>query len=727
MDQLMINGVLRIEGDDLDGFYRIVAMPSGANEFWIAYMGPWRDVADDVSAQAATAVGAITSLSIPTYLEMEGRLLVKVVNIQPKRALLRLPEDFNDSEREKWTRRTTVAGPFLNHEKLCETLALTGGIGPLVREAVRVGGCGRATAYRVWKLLCKNGFDTSSLNLLYEDCGAPGVQRPVGPGRQKAGAKSAAELLGSTNYCPQAGVTEADRVKFLHHFKKIKSPLLTDRQVYDEIVERAYVTQYVQVGNNRVAVMPPQGSFPNYRQYRHIVDTGIKRLERVMRRTTPGHYARNMRGLVGRAYDNVAGPGHAYAIDSTVGDVHLRSAINRAWPTGRPVVYVVVDIWSTAVVGFYVCLNGPSWATAKLALFSTFADPAFMAQLWGYEHIDVLSPPPAVPYTVISDRGEYLSLGARETCGQLGINFAINPAYRPDLKGLVEVLHRIAKDQQIQFLPGAIDARRKELELRTDARESVLTLREYVQFLHTTFAHYNLFADRSHRMTAEMIAAGVDPSPAGLWRFGHEVAVGYQKHLPQDRLITGLLQRRQAVSRRDGIFFESSEYKGEIAQTQEWSAVARNFGSIDKTAYHFPGSMGQFWWPDPHGGLHEFKLTENARVTPEVSLEEWRDALMYETTKNGGRQYRRLTGAINSMEKHRALTQRAIELTGQADAAYVGVKPNVRETRMFDSLDVAFEPSNPGKTDKPSVADENANYEALMDEVFASLNREGSL
>ena len=311
MEQLMINRVLRIEGDDLDGFYRIVAMPSGADVFWIAYIGQWRDVADDVSAKATPAVGAITYLSISTYLEMERCLLVKVVNIQPKRALLRLPEDFTDSEREKWARRTTVAAPFMDYEKLCESLVQTGGIGPLVREAVSVAGCSRATAYRIWNLLCKNGFDTSSLNLRYEDCGAPGVQRPVGPERKKAGAKSAAELLGSTNHCPQVGVNEEDRIIFLHHFKKIKSPLLTDRQVYDEIVERAYVTQYVQVGNNRIAVMPPQGSFPNYRQYRHIVDTGIKRLERVMRRTTPGHYARNMRGLVGRAYDNVAGPGHA--------------------------------------------------------------------------------------------------------------------------------------------------------------------------------------------------------------------------------------------------------------------------------------------------------------------------------------------------------------------------------------------------------------------------------
>lgn len=723
MVQLMVNGVLWIEGDDLDGFYRIVAMPLGGSMFWIAYMGPWREP-DDLIGKAQPSVGAMTSIPIQTYIELERCLCAKLVNIQPQKALLRLPEDFNDVERKKWTQRRMVAEPFLDHAKLCDSLARTGGIGPLVREAVSTTGCSRATAYRIWNLLCENGFDTSSLNLRYQECGAPGVPRPVGTGRKKAGAKSAAERLGSEGHRQQTGVTEADRVKFLHFYKKLKNPLLTDVALYDEIIKQAYVTEYRQAGSERVPVIPPQGSFPNYRQYRHIIDTGLKRIERIMKRTTLGHFARNMRGLVGRAYDNVAGPGHAYAIDSTVGDIHLRSSVNRAWPTGRPVVYVVVDIWSTAVVGFYVCLNGPSWTTAKLALFSAFSEPAFLADLWGYEHLDVLSPRPGVPHTVISDRGEYLSAGAREDCKQLGINLSINPAYRPDLKGLVEVLHRIAKDQQIRFLPGAIDARKKELELRTDARESVLTLREYVQFLHTTFAHYNLFADRSHRMTAEMIAAGIDPSPAGLWSFGYDAAVGYQKHLSKDRLITGLLPRQKAASRRDGIFFESSEYKSDIAQTQEWSALARNFGSIDKTAYHFPGSMGQFWWPNPHGGLHEFKLKENARVTAEVTLEEWRDVVMYETTKNSDRQYRRLTAAISMMEKQSALKARAVELTKQADAAHIGEKPNIRETRMLSSEDLGFQQFKSNATDTPPIADENASYEALMDDIFASLNRE---
>ncbi len=132
-------------------------------------------------------------------------------------------------------------------------------------------------------------------------------------------------------------------------------------------------------------------------------------------------------------------------------------------------------------------------------------------------------------FALMCDRGEYLSKGASHTGLKLIPCLSYAPPYRPDLKGLVEVLHRIKKDAQYLFVPGAMDARRVEFELsRSRPHESVLTLRDYVQYLYCIFDEYNLTADRSKRLDAHMAAAGVFPSPAGLWHWGHQVGIGYQ-------------------------------------------------------------------------------------------------------------------------------------------------------------------------------------------------------
>ena len=620
--------------------------------------------------------------------------------------------------------------PFLDHGRIAQTLEKSWGIGPLVRAAVESGEGTRATVYRLWRLLCEHGFDASSLNPRFERCGAPGVLRPHREGMKKVGRRTTRERLQEPDPFPQRPVTELERTKILHLAQVLSKPGLPANELYDQIIHRIYVTKYEQTPDGPRGIVPVQGTFPNRRQMRHIIESGMARLERKLKATTQGHFERNHRGLRGKSYDGVPGPGHAYAIDATIGDVYLRSDVDRAWIIGRPVVYVVVDVWSTAVVGFYVCLFGPSWRAAKLAMFSAFCDPQMLADLWGFEYVQVLNPAPTVPFHIWADRGEYVSAGARETCTDLAINFAIDPAYHPEMKGLVEVLHRIAKDKQYHFLPGAINARRKELELRANPQKSALTLRDYVHYLHRTFVHYNLFSKRDNRMTVEMIGAGVQPSPAGLWRFGHEVGVGYRKAMPQARLITGLLERGTAVARRDGVFHESLQYEAPIAADQQWTAHARNFGVIEQPAFHFSGSTSRFWWPDPDGRLHEFKLRPNARAKADMSFDEWRDALMVELCKRDNREYRRIQAAFQKMEKDAQLRQRAVDLTAAAEKAYAGPKLTVREARLLENMAKPEPPGDvensvPAEPDQPArPADSgDAGYDALMDEVFSKLNR----
>jgi len=719
MALLIFNAALRIESDDLCGFYRVVATPPGFSYVWLAFAAPWGD-----ARGKSTFPGSLTKIERATLEAFEEAEKLVDVDLQPEGKLLTPTSALGSAEKDLWERRCELMKPFFDHRAICDALQGSRGLGPLVRAAMSTAKGSRASIYRLWPMLCKHGFDQLSLMPRFDKCGAPGVPRPVTPTRRKAGAKTLNVRLGNPEPYPQAGVTEEDRIKIVHHYRALAKPGKAFRQLYDETIERAYVTQYQQTDSGREPILPIQGSFPNQRQFRNVIEFDVKRLERTMLRTTKGHFDRNMRGLRGRSYDGVAGPGHVYAIDSTIGDIHLRSSINRAWPIGRPIVYIVIDVWSTAIVGFYVCLSGPSWETAKLALFSAFCDPKLLAELWGVEFVDVLTPFPTAPYKVMCDRGEYLSLGARETCEQLAINFMINAAYRPDLKGLVEVVHRIAKDQQFSFLPGAIDARRRELELKTSGKESALTLREYVAFLHGIFNHYNLFADRSHRMTSEMIAANAMPSPAGLWRFGHEMGIGYQKAMPQDRLLSGLLQQKVALSRRDGVFLESLQYESPIAHEQNWSALARNFGSDEKTVFQFPGSTSRIWWPDPVGRLHEFKLRANARAPGNVSVDEWRDAVMDVSSKKNDRAYLRLQAAVNNIDRQAAVNKRAVELTREAEREYEGPRLTAREARLLETMPKKSILPPPDNTNHGDVTERNPGYESLMNQVFAEIDKE---
>jgi len=728
MDCLTFNAVLRIEAPTLDGFYRVVAVPPATDIVWLAYIGV-RD--EGAVANAPAVVGTTTPVDRYTLRSLAEAALLTIVDLDDPGALGR-EEALEGKGSSLWEHHQAVMVPFLDPVQLQEALVTTGGIGPLVQTALRDSDTSRATVYRLWRLLCARGFTGLSLMPSYDQCGAPGVLRPVEGGRQKPGVKSPHERVGAEDPFPQRGATQEDRIKIAAHVGRQWKAGMTTAGLYDEVIRAIYVRRYVQTPRGLEAVMPPPGTFPNKRQFRHIVETEFKALERAIRRTTTGHWNRNRRGLRGHSYDGVAGPGHAYAIDSTIGDVHLRSAVNRAWVVGRPIVYVIVDVWSTAVVGFYVCLRPPSWRAAKIALYSTFADPAAIAELWGYQYRPVLEPAPTAPFTLWCDRGEYLSAGARETLLRLGFNSAFNPAYRPDLKGLVEVLHRIAKDAQFSdFIPGAIDARRLELDLKTDARESALTLREYVQYLYMVFTQYNAHANREDRMTSEMVAAGVRATPAGLWRFGHEMGFGFRRHTPHDQLAAGLLEQTTLTARRTGNFLESLQYDGDLAVEEQWSAQARNFGVLERTAYRFPGYAGKLWVPGATG-LHEFHLRPNGRTLPQITFDEWRDTLGVALLQRSQREYERFCDAVRNLDARDDLVKNAIAETTAAEARSSGPVLTTLQARSLETSAVGTallaQPVVAGPAAHTGIlaAAETSDYDALMDDLLAGVLPKGA-
>ena len=376
------------------------------------------------------------------------------------------------------------------------------------------------------------------------------------------------------------------------------------------------------------------------------------------------------------------------------------------------------------MVGFYVCLTGPSWDTAKVALFSSAAPAELLGELWGYQPMLSLRPQPTMCATLMCDRGEYLSKAAKITGAKLIPCMSYAPPYRPDLKGLVEVLHRITKDHQYFFTPGAIDQRRAEYELRnSDPNESVLTLKEYVAYLYSVFTEYNLTAPRHHRVDAHMHGAGVFPSPAGLWRYGHEKGIGVRRHIPLDKLISDLLPSETARVTRQGVRFTGKEYRSDVVDEQQWTALARNFGGWDFQASYFPGSVSRIWTPQTGtSGLLELSLSDHSNASEELTFDECLDAETYSKCQNAEYEHINNTEILKSRQRAEEIMNRAREYTREACEKQSGGKPSMSQARGFETNSKQHSSETKQEEIRKVMDEAEQAHHDMMRAIFAEAN-----
>lgn len=657
--------------------------------------------------------------------------LVKLVEIERRTA----PELCGRSQLD-YDRRVTAMAGFLDFKNLQESILVHQGLGGLVHEAIAKAGVSPAFVYRQWSNLCRWGFDEKSLLPRRDLCGAPGIARPCDPpsegkrARKKAGRKTLTQrvaLAYGTELEPdQPGMSSEWAAAIRAADNQIPTPKPLWPKRCELIVESGFCAKAKEEDGKVVLVKPELGKYPNDAQIQRVLTVDKSRLQLLLDRTTRRHFERALRGLLARNWQGVAGPGHTWAIDSTIGDIYLRSSVNRAWIVGRPIVYVIVDIWSTAVVGFYVCLCGPSWSTAKVSLFNAAADPNLVAEMWGYQPILCLDPAPSLCYSLMCDRGEYLSQGHRQTAIKLLPLTSYAPPYRGDLKGLVEVLHRIEKDAQFLLIPGAMDYRRQELELRrVNPEDCVLTVREYTHYLYELFAEYNLTADRSHRVDAHMHAAGVFGSPAGLWRWGHAMGVGFRRNVPEADLISQLLPTDRGRVRRDAVRYAGCDYSSDQVKEAQWTALARNFGGWDVDVNYYPGAMKRIWTPNVGGsGLIQLELSDESSVSPEVTREEWADVLAHATMQRAGEEHQRKMDSLDAHARIQAIREDAKRQTAQALAKASGKAPSMTEARVIE-LAATTHPSGSEAKVTDALRDESMQaHEDMMSALLQSVNHE---
>ncbi len=291
-------------------------------------------------------------------------------------------------------------------------------------------------------------------------------------------------------------------------------------------------------------------------------------------------FDRNCRAITGNSRSEARGPGDTYQIDATIADIYLVSRNNPNILIGRPVLYFVTDVFSRMITGFAVGLSGPSWEGAMSALYNMVSNKVDLCRKYGIEILENEWPCQGIPAKLLVDNGEMISKASNGIVLDLGIQIENTPAWRPDLKGIVENSFRLMNGQTKEMLPGSVYpdfTERGGPDYRMDA---TLTLNEFIKVVITYIRKSNMRMMSKHPQLAEDIIRDHVPAvPLDLWNWGIKNRGGLLRQVVDDRVKIALMKKEKAIVTPSGIRFQKLYYTSHRAEEEDWFSNARVRGT----------------------------------------------------------------------------------------------------------------------------------------------------
>ena len=441
--------------------------------------------------------------------------------------------------------------------------------GPLIREAMAKQGVTKQTVYRILRRYWQRGMTKNALLPDYYRSGAPGVDKPV-TGKKRGRPRKYGESLGMN--------VDAEARK---RFRSIITLHYAKNSVFNMAVAyRALISQYYSIsevdestGRQRVVRLKDCPSITQFR-YWYERDNDIFKIERTRR--TPRVYDKDMRALMSTSMDDVIGPGSRYQIDATIADVYLVSRYDTNKIVGRPVLYVLIDVFSCLIVGIWAGFEGPSWVGAMMALANTAADKVEYCRQYGIDIQPQQWPCQVLPEKLLSDRGESAGKDIETLIDQFDVHLETAAPYRADWKGIVEQQFRTLQADFSPYVPGYVQTDYRQRGGEDYRLDAVLNIDEFTRIIIYCVVNYNTnHAIKGYHRDPDMIADNVKPVPAELWEWGAQRRNGDLTYHPYELVRLSLLPTDNATVTESGIFFYGCYYNCEKAGAEHWFELAR--------------------------------------------------------------------------------------------------------------------------------------------------------
>lgn len=503
--------------------------------------------------------------------------------------------------------------------------------GPLIAKIAKANRKTRKAVLRVLYRYWKYGQVRNALLPAWENSGGRGKQRVAKTA--KLGRPPKCVVTGHDPSKTGVNVTDESRRLMLvgHNLFYKKDNRHSIRTAYNETLKKFFAAGYEEKNGILVPIPRPAHEVPTYNQFKYAVEKEIDSTEVARARMGEVQWNLTRRALLGTARDNVYGPGERFEIDSTIGDVYLVSGYNREWIIGRPIIYVLVDVFSRLIGGVYIGLIGPSWEGGRLALMNAFSNKVDYCRRfgvvitydqWPFEHL---------PQKILADRAEFLGPATEGLVNGLNIEVENAAAFRGDWKPIVERRFRIINSGTVEWVPGAVRERGRECRRRDYRLDATLNIAEFTHVVLNCVLEHNLYTARPELRTKEMKADNVNPYPVDMWSWGIEHLTGGLKRRSVDEVRTHLLPSGDATVTARGIIFETRPYTCELAQKENWFARARSSGSWRIKVKYDPNSTNEIYFrPNDASSFITSNLIDPNERFANMTVEEATDCLEFE-------------------------------------------------------------------------------------------------
>lgn len=313
-------------------------------------------------------------------------------------------------------------------------------------------------------------------------------------------------------------------------------------------------------------------------------------------------YEKDIAPRAGVARDGVIGPSYRYEIDSTVLDLYVRYPydLTERYTMGRPILYIVVDVYSTCIAGFYIGFSGPNWAGASEALVNACTDKvAYCAEL-GINITESDWPCCHIPFEIAMDNGTDYPVGANTNliASMIGIQTAIYLAvFRGDAKGVCERKFGVANDDFIHFEAGSIfkETRREDSHPSNHALWDLDALKRAL--IHE-FIYHNKTSERLrlHNFALSQHQVGITPNAIYIAAMDREMNGG-KKSTNEDMLNVrwALLEEMEATVTEKGVRFEGLFYDSDYIRENGWLHKAAFNGNFKIFVRRTRASTNRIW------------------------------------------------------------------------------------------------------------------------------------